>query len=138
MTTLKSSTEAVYDFYLDNFTGVSAANMVMGRNTTYTPSSQTAYVRIAVLPVTETQISMGTAKDYREEGLIVFDVYAPANKGDSAAKVLVQESDNDLRNQTIGGDLKIRGEFGFTDFGVEGDFYHLQRTYSYTRDVLYS
>ena len=139
MTTLKSSTEFVYDYFQDNFTGVTSANMVMGRNAPYTPDSQTPYIRIALLPVDERQTCMGsTQRNFRESSLIILDVFTPSNTGDSAAKVLIQEGDDMLRLATIGGDLKVRGEMSFTDFGPEGDFYHLQRTYTCTRDVLYS
>ena len=139
MTTYATATEAIYDYFIDNFTGVNTStNLAVGSNVDFTPPANQEYIQINVLPGNEIQTSMGTQANFQNSGLFVVDIFTPANAGDVTAKTLMQEVHNLFRFKRISTDIHFKGEISSREFGVDGQYYRMQTTLVYRRNVVYT
>lgn len=54
----------------------------------YTPEKDKSWVRMNDLPDETKRVSLGPGGTFREEGLLVFSVFSPNNRGTNAARTL--------------------------------------------------
>ena len=84
----------------------------------YKPDIDEPWVRLTILPGTQTQVSMGAVRRFRRIGVIIVQIFVPAGSGDGLARELADSVANIYQGRTINGVI-CRGT-GLDRVGVEG------------------
>lgn len=93
MTTLNEAREAVYQRFVDNFTGVAASRITFDSED-FDPPSTGSWVRLAVRSVGRTQRTLGreTNRKFRSQAVVFVQIFSEANAGTQSADALAKEA----------------------------------------------
>lgn len=69
----------------------------------YIPPHDDTWVRLNVLPGTQTQVSMGIRRRFRRVGVVLVQIFVPAGSGDGLAKELADSVANIFMGRTVNG-----------------------------------
>lgn len=104
MTTLNQAKEAVYQRFVDNFTGVSADRITFDNEEFEAPSTGN-WVRLVVRSQVRTQDTLGkkTNRKFREAANVIIQIFTRVNTGVSASDALVKEARDIYEGESFSG-----------------------------------
>lgn len=126
MTTLSEAREAVYQRFIDNFTGVAASRITFD-NEEFDPDAAgtpaTSWVRLVVRTLVRPQNTLGkvTNRRFRTTANVMIQVFTPANTGLASADTLAIEAANIFEGISFDG-LDFR-EAVINEIGPDGYWY---------------
>jgi len=104
LTTFVEATEAIYQRFVDNFTGVSLANITFD-NEEFDPTDSTGWVRLVVRNLGRDQETLGKKgnRRFKTPALALVQVFTPANTGIKQAGTLAQEAADIFEGESFSG-----------------------------------
>lgn len=98
----------------------------------YTPTKDTPWVRLSVVPGEQRQVSMGSIRRFRRIGIVSVQIFTPAGSGDGLAKELADSVAAIFMGRTVDGVI-FRGT-GLDRVGVDGAWAVWNATTPYQAD----